>query len=430
MITHNKDGRVYDLNISEKYVPEWGSWEVGREVISNAIDADKLGYQVKTVNKDHLQVITRTRPTLAQIKFIGGGTKNNTTGTIGCFGEGIKLAAMVCQRLGGEMKIAFDQYEVSYELVHDEDLGYRSIIMHVKDSDSFQDGMVVDIFLENICSSVSGKFLPAGSKEGMIEKVSEDKMIIYNKGVFVAEKPTKSLWDWNLNTSINRDRNVIDMWDIGSAITSLLDRKMTTDIATHLLESPSDMFEVECIEKHRYNMGKGTAQCFLDAFKKKHGTDIVIATDNTDANRLARRLGKKVVVIDNAFRQIIMTISPEDRVPSAEEVISHEDRLEINYSNKYDVKDLDRLVDILEIPVEIFVFEGDGKKEFGLAEFKNGKRRVYMNSILWEPGYSTKKLETFVHELAHVNSKASDGEFSFESELSRIGGVLAKEVLN
>lgn len=429
MITQSKDGRVYDLNISEKYVPEWGTWEVGREVISNAIDADKLGYNVKSVNKDHLQITTRTRPTLAQIKFIGGGTKNATTGTIGCFGEGIKLAAMVCQRLGGEMTIRFDQYDVSYELIHDEDLGFRSIIMKVADAEEFHDGMVVDIRLTDISIATSGKFLPATTKEGIVEKIDPEKMIIYNKGVFVAEKPTKSLFDWNLNTSINRDRNVIDMWDIGNAIATILDRKMTTLIARELLESEADMFEVECIKKHRYNINRGAAQCFLDALKQKHGTDIVMATDNADANRLARRLGKKVILIDDTFRQIIQTISPEDRIPSTEEVITHEDRLDIDKTDKYDLSEMEKLIEILEIPVEVYVFQGDGHKEFGLADFKNGRKRVYLNSVLFESGYSSKRLETFVHELAHINTKASDGEFSFESELSRIGGVLAKKLL-
>lgn len=429
MLQKTEGGRIYDLNISEKYVPEWGAWEVGREVISNAIDADKLRYEIEIVHRNHLRVTTKTRPTLAQIKFIGGGTKDQSTGTIGCFGEGLKLAAMVCQRLGGNMRILFDQYEVSYDLLHDEDLGNRSILMKVTDAQKFHDGMIVDIELDDIAIAVSGKFLRANAKEGMIEKSSPEKMLIYNKGVFVAEKPAKSLWDWNLNTAINRDRNVVDMWDLGNAIVAMLDRKINTNTARLLLEAETDCFEVECIKKHRYQMGAQSAQAFLSAIKEKYGTDIVMATDDTDANRLARRLGKKVIIVDDAFRQIIQTISPEDRVPSTNEVITHKDRLEIDHNNKYDLKEIEKLIDILEIPVEIYVFEGSAAIELGMADFTKNRKRVYLNSVLFETGYRMKKLEVFIHELAHINAKASDGEFTFENELSRLGGKLAKMVL-
>lgn len=427
MQQHQQDGsRVYDLNISENYVPNWGAWEVGREVISNAIDADKLGYKVETPTKDQLRVSTRTKPTLAQIKFIGGGTKNNTTGTIGCFGEGIKLAAMVAARLGGNMRIRFDQYEVSYELKHDEDLGGRSALMFVKDAPDFFDGMIVDIELEDIARAVSGKFLPASTGMGMIEKVDPEKMIIYNKGVFVAEKPAKSIYDWNLNSSINRDRNVVDFWDIGNAIAALIETKINVAMAQLLMDAPADTFEVEIVKKHHYQLGHRAAQAFLDAVKAQHGPNVVMATDDAEANKLARRTGRTVILIDDAFRQIIQKISPEDRIPTSEEILTHRDRLEINYDKQYDMKDIDRLIEILETPVEVYVFEGGNAKEYGVAEFKEGKRRVYLNSILFEPGYRSQKLATLIHEIAHVNSKASDGEFSFENELGRLAGKLAK----
>lgn len=428
MLQKTEGGRIYDLNISEKYVPEWGAWEVGREIISNAIDADKLGYKVVIKNKDKIIVTTRTKPTLAQIKFIGGGTKSASTGTIGCFGEGIKLAAMVCKRLGGDMKINFENYEISYDLQHDEDLGHRSILMHVKDVAEYFDGMAIEISLENIAREVSGKFLPS-SEPGMVEKVDAEKMLIYNKGVFVAEKPTRSLYDWNLNTGVNRDRNVIDFWDIGNAIASLIDNKIDMKLARRLLESDAGTFEVDCISKHSYKMGARSARAFLDAVKDIHGTDIVIATDDADANRLAKRNGKKVILIDDTFRRIIQTISPEDRPPTSEEIITHEDKLNIDYSAKHEMADLNFLMEVLETPVEIFIFEGQSK-DLGYADFKDGRRRIYLNRILFEVGHKAQKYATFIHEIAHINSKASDATFNFEDEIGRLAGKVAKFMID
>lgn len=421
--------RTFDLNISERYVPGWGVWEVGREVISNAIDADRLGYKIDMPSSDHVVVTTKTRPTLAQIKFIGGGTKDGSTQTIGCFGEGIKLAAMVAARLGGSLRIKFDQYLVSYELRYDEDLASRAILMHVEDAPEFCEGMVVDIELPGIAREISGKFLKSAD-QAMIEKTDPDRLIIYNKGVFVADKPTKSLFDWNLHSSINRDRNVVDFWDIGNHVVRIIEAKIDMQLAMKFMKSPADVFENECLKKHSYQMGNRSARAFLDAFKEINGADAVMATDDIDANRLARRLGKKVVIIDDHFMKVIKTISPEDRVPSVDEVVSHGDRLNIDYSKNYDLADLERIIVALEIPVEIFVFEGSGKMEQGIAEYKDKKRRIYMNSSLWAPGRRSEKLGTFIHELAHVEAKASDGTFDFENELTRISGILARLFLD
>ena len=73
----NKQKKTYDLNLSDKYVRNWGIWEVGREIISNAIDADSKNYEVEVVSSDCIRVFTATCPEFGHIKVIGSGTKTD-----------------------------------------------------------------------------------------------------------------------------------------------------------------------------------------------------------------------------------------------------------------------------------------------------------------------------------------------------------------
>ena len=420
--------RLYDLNISENYVPKWGAWEVGREVVSNAIDADRAGYKTEILSQDHIRVTTRTAPTLAQIKFIGGGTKQADGQTIGCFGEGIKLAAMVAKRMGGHLKARFGKYAVSYELTYHEDLGQRCAIMSVTDQDDDVKGLVIDVEVEGIASAVAGKFLDKPNP-GFVEKRDPEKLVLYNKGVFVAEKPQKSLFDWNLAASINRDRDIIDSWEVGYHVTSLLTNSITKDIAMKIIED-REVFEMECIRKHPTVRGARMGRAFCDALKERYGADCIMASNDRHANAIATRLGKKVIIVDETIREVVMIVEPGERIQSAEEIVTMSDRYEPIDRAQFDLKDLERLADILDQPCEIFIFNGAGFAELGRAEFKDGMRRVFLSSRLFEPGARASRFATFVHELAHIESMSGDGELKFQDELTRLSGVLAKRVID
>jgi hypothetical protein len=246
--------------------------------------------------------------------------------------------------------------------------------------------------------------------------------------VFVAEKTQRSIFDWNLSTGINRDRNVIDFWNIGHQIAVFLDANIDTKIARKLLDSSRDTFEVECVTKHAWATGQRMAHALLDALKEKEGADIVIATDDADANQIARRCGKRVILIDDEFRKIIQSIPPGERVPMADEVVTHRERLNIDSTKEYDLTDVKKVMDALDIFAEVFVFESAGP-QLGLADFSMKRKRVYLSSKLFEAGQRTQRLATLCHELAHINAKASDGSITFEDELSRIAGVLARQLI-
>ena len=93
----------YEIPISPNYVHNWGVQEAVRELLQNAIDADKCGYKKDVLyNKEsNLLTIVSTGITLPVSSLVlGCSTKDENESLIGKYGEGYKLALVVLLRKG------------------------------------------------------------------------------------------------------------------------------------------------------------------------------------------------------------------------------------------------------------------------------------------------------------------------------------------
>ena len=93
----------YEIPISPNYVHNWGVQEAVRELLQNAIDADKCGYKKDVLyNKEsNLLTIVSTGVTLPVSSLVlGCSTKDENESLIGKYGEGYKLALVVLLRKG------------------------------------------------------------------------------------------------------------------------------------------------------------------------------------------------------------------------------------------------------------------------------------------------------------------------------------------
>ena len=101
--------RKYELALSSTYVPSWTVVDAIRELYQNALDEQTLNPANKVrVNYDHEDrlVISNTQSVLdISTLLLGSTTKQDEGATIGQFGEGYKLAALVLLRLGKTMEI-------------------------------------------------------------------------------------------------------------------------------------------------------------------------------------------------------------------------------------------------------------------------------------------------------------------------------------
>ena len=96
----------YEITISPNYVNNWGINEAIREILQNAIDGDKCGYESEIVYDNNCLIIKNIGAKLdAKDLILGCSSKEDQYGLIGKYGEGFKLALVVLLRKGMKITI-------------------------------------------------------------------------------------------------------------------------------------------------------------------------------------------------------------------------------------------------------------------------------------------------------------------------------------
>jgi len=323
--------KVYDLNLSENYAPDWGAWEVAREVICNAIDADPENYRYHSEYDqngcqggkfDVLIVETDTVPTIAQLKVLGHGTKSKDSSDIGQFGEGLKLAALTAARAGGMIQVQSADYDVVFALLKCEDLDERVLHMIVDPpSENGRTGCQVRILMLGINDAIKGKFAIRDFPHldfndtltfgGQLINCRWEKTHIYVKGVWICDIDKPSLFKWSFGKAkLNRDRGIIDPGIMDREISCYLNMHMNKVIANQLISHPLDekpLFELDCLSCYEYNLGDHSRRTIRDIFIANHGEKAIISSDDPVANSAAQKRGYKPVAVHHVVGKLLQT---------------------------------------------------------------------------------------------------------------------------
>lgn len=405
---------TYPLNISPRYVSNWGAWEAAREVICNAIDADP-SYKVSSPEGDILIVETSTAPSIAQLMMIGEGTKSVGNETIGQFGEGFKLAALTVTRDGGDVTVELADQVVRFDIEEIAGIGSDGLVAKITRQATGVKGCRITLRMQGIGHIWKGRILEDRA-EGPRSKMRQSSMRVYCKGVFINDFDAKSLRDWNLNRlTINRDRDLATESNVRSAIYSWLETNSSLDdeFVTRMA------FETE---GSIYIWGDAR-QRLCKAWYRKHGDNAVLSVDDKAINSRAEKAGYKLVPPANDLVKQIGLQTAEDVAPRYElESLPVEPYRE-------SIARLRRLDEIVGAPgLSILVFDPGSIDLFGLAEI--GERRIWLSCHLFSPGREFDLTRTYLHEIAHfLSGGADDYTALFEHTLDGVAASLAMKLL-
>ncbi len=96
----------YEITISPNYVNSWGITEAIRELLQNAIDGEKCGYEKEiSYGGGTLHIANKGISLLAKDLILGCSSKDEEGNFIGKYGEGFKLALVVLLRKGYKIEI-------------------------------------------------------------------------------------------------------------------------------------------------------------------------------------------------------------------------------------------------------------------------------------------------------------------------------------
>lgn len=413
----------HNLNLSPKYAPKWGAWEIAREFICNAIDADPEGYEARPKGSDTLVITTRTAPGLAELFMIGEGSKNSDDENIGQFGEGAKIAALAATR-GGSVEVLIPGSKITFEF--EDTFGTPSLFANVEDS-THDLGCTITIKYPGIATASTGKILGIKGTQPL-EKGREGTMQIYCKGVWICERKSNSLFDWNVDQmELNRDRSAISGSSVITYIASYGITKLTDEQIQRIIKSDGNNDESNAIE---YLYNDGVRNRIKDVFESTHGSTALISVDsenNQIADERAIQNGHVVVTVTVDTAKALKRVG----VKETKSLALSSDGLEAVDSAKYQgiidqLRTLDPMIGAPQFSLSIFQTNANKMIE-GLADMM--ECRIWLSESLFVAGDMHKIIQVYLHEVARLLCGATDGTRTFEDSLDWIAATFAMKQL-
>lgn len=416
----------YNLNVSSRYVAGWSAWEVVREIITNAMDAD-ADWEMTRHGSDSITIYTSTVPRLGDMIVIGQGTKTADDDNIGQFGEGLKLAALACCRSLGKFKIVTPTGTVQFFLRSMPELD--ADVLHCcvdRDGESSPEGTYVHIKMIG-CGEISERRFLRDRFEMRLEKLERTHLNVFLKGIWVKRVELHSLYDWNaIRTRINRDRSMVDIMHLENEICQWYEQHIRSTDCREMLENPQ-CFEVTCLGNN-YWPPQRVKQLFADAFYEMHGRKTVLASHTEPRyNEYAMLKGYSVVspghdALERMLGGIVQTA--KDIMPKSLTVtkLTH---LHIKDCQHRYLNEARELLDRLGIPAEIRIFRDDPEVSDQHGHVTDGGA---YNVKIWIKEPSLESREDFLSVLFSLLTTAKNRHpgcsLAFEGTLSSLCALI------
>lgn len=143
----------YELTLTPDYVPDWEFKDAMRELIQNGIDQETLDSNKKfSIDYDAENKILRLKNTgntflKRNTLLLGRSSKANNDDTVGQFGEGYKIAALVLNRLGKTFTIYNNEKNEIWttRFKNSEKWLEKILAFYIKENKTEDSGLIVEI---------------------------------------------------------------------------------------------------------------------------------------------------------------------------------------------------------------------------------------------------------------------------------------------
>lgn len=416
---------------------EWGIREAIREVVSNALDGEARG---KQWGKGQMEVrYSKARRTLTitnkdtQIPpnalLMGVSESRGRSDTIGTFGEGLPMAMLVFARSGAKVHFynAKEKWTPTIEYVD----AYKDRVLVIQTRQMLveRNDFIVEIEdiseeeYEHFCTMFL-KLDPRVDKKQclrtQIDDVDQELLLqeefkgrIYSRGVFVKEEPN-AMFGYNLNLKLNRDRHMVDEYDLRRGMTYLL-RTLVNRMGDNILDSlvakvfaPEHFRAIELDDTYTelyYSSAFGER---VAAYFRQHYGEAAVAVDHTEECREVEFVGLTGVVLPLALRQIV-----DRELGSARDRIADLTSQPVRVYSLSDLNVGERVVydwacnllgAVMDLPSSICVVDFHDPKLGGTYNNETGEVHIARTTL----STRSEALKVLVHELAHKAGKDGD----------------------
>ena len=278
--------------MSLNYVPQWGAWEVVRELTSNAKDTGK---SFRVYKENNNLIVEDDGEGLAIRHLLFGETeKPDKNAAIGQFGEGLKLAVLVLTRMDKIVEIQSGNLFITNGIkeiggVKTLNFKYREVEKRHGTKITVYDWEFED-YQDQFIKLDDDKILTSNDQGDILD----DKKL-YIKGVYVKDLPDYE-FGYNLNNmQINRDRNAVSDYDMRSCIGRLWAKIESPEGWEYILKAiKNSNVEEKDIDFSLYYFSHEAKESLKTGWFMAFGKNAVLGT-NKDVSREAEHRGAKVI---------------------------------------------------------------------------------------------------------------------------------------
>jgi hypothetical protein len=414
------------LTLTRDYCAHWGLAEALRELGQNVVDGETAGYpgNVSWVKSSGTVRFTNEGVTLPrEALLLGFTTKRNREEMAGQFGEGFKLACLVLARSGVPIKIRNGGEVWVPSMEKDDKFGGVEVLtfdIQTGRADTPRVQVEVGAVNEESWAMLQGMFLFARKGEVRRVKTRKGDVLtdpefqgqVFVKGIRVTQMPTLQYGYDLRDVAINRDRTVIDGWDLQCRLRDVwaeaceADPKMGASFYEMLA---ADAEDVKGIADWSAGYIPNEVRKDLAArFVETHGEGAIPVNTLAESKDI-EHLGAKGVVVPKPLAAVLATIvGSTDTVKKnlANSVVAT-----FGWSDLTDAEkaNLERAISMCNWSkhgqvsldsIDVVTFRDDGL----LGQLKDGRILLARRNLR----YLRDTLATLVHEVAHDNGGDGD----------------------
>lgn len=313
--------QVIELSLSRNYVSTWGLWEAIRELLQNAQDSDKDGYDLSADYQESTKTLTISNegPRTLNISSLVLGNSVKSVNAIGKYGEGYKLALLTLLRLGKKVSIltgqdlwtpqftystTYDSEVLSIEIKKDEipeNSGIQIIIEGINRQE-LEDLKEKSLVLFTQLGGDLGKTVT--SDYGTVLLDSKYKGKFYVEGLYIQEDDTFN-YGYSFNFSVvdlDRDRRAINYYDLLNLTTDTLisQNEDFSIVEQSIVSHKKDTSRLEeFFHEASEEFSKGYAQHFIKKHKLDEdtfiGTEKEVLVSNAPKTHVTDEVQAKIV---------------------------------------------------------------------------------------------------------------------------------------
>lgn len=313
-----KDTRCYELTLTPNYVSDWTFNDALRELIQNGTDQETLDpdnkFQIEYNRKEQKLKLTNRKSILKiNTLLLGRSSKTNNEDTVGQFGEGYKIAALVLNRLGKTFTIYNNEKGEIWEsrFKNSEKWLEKILAFYVYKHSTTDSGLCIEIgnVTNNEFTNLYKVWLHFNYND--YEKIDTEygEIItdeaytgeVYVNGLFV-NCNNKLKYGYNFKPKyiqLERDRKTCDSWSVGDITSLMIAEAMVRgeipmEKVQKMIETISDdVWHFEC-NLYRDNVKK-VQEMLLESFDKQNPNSIPVSTED-DMKKVKLYGGHPVVV--------------------------------------------------------------------------------------------------------------------------------------